>query len=435
MVEALDPTLIRALQKQHARKEATSHKVEGTPERRPRLYWISNSEKPQGAKRVLMSGFYKGPVSTFMPALQELAQSEDVIVDVLADGQAALEIERTHPDAPRRENIHEGGAVTRKTLGIEKPDVIMITTGTPVSYLELSLVAEFQDVPYVIYEENYTSSHNFIHAVISQGLPLPKVIIVMDAEARELLLARFPELRSGVRIEVTGIPTADVVAREDTEKISNDTRALLSSDKAKQVDALVNAESFHPSDKIVFYVGIKTEPGRDQIASLKAVLASLSASGFSGFFAFRWHPGDTPQNIATYRALIKNSGIRALDTQVKIDGADIATTNQVAAASDLVIHHYSTEGHSAAIRRKPVVRLGDTQYVAPLPNYPEKDPMSSLGAAEEVTDTEEVGGLVNELLNQESDRAQTMRSQQETFYNSDGKNTARAVLAVKSAAV
>jgi hypothetical protein len=140
------------------------------------------------------------------------------------------------------------------------------------------------------------------------------------------------------------------------------------------------------------------------------------------YFAFRRHPRDNV-SFETYKKILTDAGIRVVDTEE-------FSTNDIGAASDVVLTTWSTEGLNGIYRRKPTVHITDSHFSIPealdLPLPPVK-----LEASVGVDRIDEMSRVLPQLLDLGSSLNKKLREKMEEHYPADGKNAERVANIVR----
>ena len=118
-----------------------------------------------------------------------------------------------------------------------------------------------------------------------------------------------------------------------------------------------------------------------------------------------------------------SADIRVVDT-------DDFTTNDIGAASDVVLTTWSTEGLHGICRRKPTVHIVDHNFRVPesldLPLVPVK-----LGASVGIDQINELSKILPQLLDQKSSLNSSLNEKMKKCYPDDGKNAERVANIVR----
>jgi hypothetical protein len=235
---------------------------------------------------------------------------------------------------------------------------------------------------------------------MKRKMPLPEKICVMDQGAKDLITERFPDLKD--RIEVTGQPAFDRFFHEDTEKIAQQVRGKL---------------GLKPGDRLVSYMSTMDEP--EKITQMADALKGVKKDFY---FVFRRHPRDNVK-YETYKKMLADAGVKVLDT-------DEFSTDEIGAASDVVLTTWSTEGLNGIYRRKPTVNIVDPHFAVPenlsLPLVSVK-----LGASVGANNMAELIQILPQLLKKGSDLNTSLKRNMKKYYLVDGKNSERVAKIVR----
>jgi len=333
-----------------------------------------------------------GPAAAITPVLKKMELDPNCALQVLCDGRAQ---ETAEDNLSLNDQTSERSALDIVTQ-IEEPDLI-ITGASSEPGLEMYISGQFPNKPTVIVEDYYTAANNYLAATKERGYQLPEKICVMDEIAKQIIVERFPEAES--HIEITGQPAFDKIVEEDTETIRQRVRSELRiEDKKKIVSFMDTMLSEEETEKIFM---------------------QLSQSQLSVFmFAYRKHPRS---NIPDQRInqLADNAGLTLLSTEN-------LTTDEVSAASDVVITTWSTAGLEAIYRRKPTIHIEDTKNI----RFPKllKTPLppSQQRLTEAVPDLSLLNESLDGLLNSD-ERRQRLITAINKLECMDGKSTDRVL--------
>jgi len=348
-------------------------------------------------REVLVASRDPGSGGSLLPVIEELQKDSGIVA--ITDGWAEDKIKKSF----KTRDITPKGRKSFVMSGITEihPDVILMDASEEQG-IDFHVDEALPDVPKVLVEDYYGSSDKFLRTAIERGLPLPEKICVMDVGAREILIKKFPALES--RVEVTGQPSFDRFAEEDTENIAKKAKKKL---KLKQDDKL-----------IVFMSTI------DGIEKATEIADALKKSGENFYFVFRRHPRDNT-NYADYKKVFEDVGIRVVDTE------GIFTTDEIGAAADVLLTTWSTVGLDAIYRRKPTVNIVDRKFPVPdgydFPLVPVK-----LGASIGVDEIGQLSDVLPKLLDGKSQLNAQLFKNMERYYLADGKNAKRVADVVRS---
>lgn len=356
---------------------------------------IGSTARAAGQKEVLIATRDPGSANALVPVMKELMKDQGVHMDVVTDGRAQESIQKQFPTEDRT----SAGLVLESVQTVGTPDVLLMDNSSEMG-LDTFVDATFEEVPKVLVEDYPGASIRFLSALIERKLPLPEKICVMDSAAKDLILEEFPDLET--RVVVTGQPSFDRFASEDAEQVAQDVRGRL---------------GLTDSDKLVSYMSTMDEP--EKIVLMAQTLKDMAGS-FT--FVFRRHPRDNT-SYETYKKILVDAGIHVLDT-------DGFTTDEIGAASDVVLTTWSTAGLDGIYRRKPTVHLVDSRFRIEenlrLPLPPVK-----VGASVGVERVEGLARVLPSLLDPESELNTTLQQGMEKEYPADGKNAQRVADVVR----
>ncbi len=343
--------------------------------------------------RVLVGSRDPGSAAALAPVLDEL---ENADLFLLTDGRAEeafrknLNLDDVTPE--------DGPLATAEIVG--QPDILLMDISSGEMGIDTYLDATFDDIPKVLVEDYYTTAIKFLRKLKERDLPFPEKICVMDQGAKEIVVEEFPDLES--RIVVTGQPAFDKFAKEDTQAIGLGVKEKL---------------GLRPEDKLVSFMSTMDEPEK-----IEHMAKSLQPFADQFCFVFRRHPRDNT-SYETFKNILTSKGIRVLDT-------DTFTTDQISAASDVVITTWSTEGLSAIYRGKPTIHLVDSRFRITegirTPLVPVK-----LGASVGIENADEVGEALAKFLQGDTVIMEELRANMERYYSADGNNAKRVADVVR----
>lgn len=370
--------------------------IEGRPDLfETKFLQIGSTARTADQKEVLVATRDPGSANALVPVMRELMKDRGVHMDVVTDGRAQESIQKQFPT----EDFTSTGLVLESVQKVGTPDVLLMDNSSEMG-LDTFIDATFEEVPKVLVEDYPGASIRFLSALIERNLPLPEKICVMDSAAKELILERLPDLET--RIVVTGQPSFDRIASEDTEQIAREVRGRL---------------GLTDSDKLVSYMSTMDEP--EKIALMAETLKSMAGSFI---FVFRRHPRDNT-TYETYKKILVDAGIRVLDT-------DGFTTDEIGAASDVVLTTWSTAGLDGIYRRKPTIHMVDSRFRVEenlrLPLPPVK-----AGASVGVERVEDLAGVLAGLLDPTNELNTSLQQGMAKEYPADGKNAQRVADIVK----
>ena len=384
-----------------ADKKQRAAYIEGRPDLfKTKILRIKKERSGQGdedteGKNILVATRDPGSANALLPVLKELDTDPGIRITAITDGRAEEIIEREFhvEDLTPEDNI----LTAEKIIG--SPNVILIDNSEEKG-IDTYVSATFPDTPKILVEDYYANTISFLHILTERNIPLPDKICVMDEGAKELIIKEFPDLEK--RIEVTGQPAFDRFATEDTERIARETREKL---------------GLKPGDKLVSFMS--TIDGTEKVAHLAEALKRISADFY---FIFRRHPRDNTSYEA-YRKILADAGIKVID-------ANDFSTNDIGAASDVVLTTWSTEGLHSIYRRKPTINIVDKNFPVPegivLPLVPVK-----LGASVGLDSMEGLPEILPQLLDTKSALNRKLNKKMNKYYQADGKNASRIAKIVK----
>lgn len=349
------------------------------------------------AKNILVIARNPGSGNALLPVVKELIRKEEIKITAITDGRAEEIFE----------NNFETQNITPKTMALEAdqvfetPNAILMDVSVGEFGLDTYAFATFPEVPKVLVEDYYTVARGFLSKLAERNLSMPEKICVMDQGAKDIIVEKFPNLEE--RIEITGQPSFDKFAEEDTEKISLEIRKKL---------------GLEPTDKIISYMSTTDEP--EKIAQLAEALKKINNNFY---FVFRRHPRDNV-SYDTFKQIFVSAGIKILDT-------DQFTTDEIGAASDIILTTWSTEGLNGIYRRKPTVHIVDNSFRVPesleLPLVPVK-----LGASIGASKMNELVEILPQLMDTGSSLNNSLKEKMEKNYFVDGKNAKRVARVVNN---
>jgi len=271
----------------------------------------SETEKknPNG-NNILVIARDPGSANALVPVVSIL-KKEGMSIKALADSRAE-EIIKANFEV---KDISPENSVIESDLVVGQPDVVLSNASPSELGLDTYGADHFRDAPQVLLEDYYTSSFSYLNRLRELNLPFPSKICVMDQGAKNLIIDNFSELKNSV--EITGQPSFDAIAKEDTETIYNTVRKKLAIAK---------------KDKLVVYMPtMGNEPER-----LRDIAKNLHSTANQFYFVFRRHPRDNV-SYDQYKKILEAEGIKVIDTQE-------FSTDEIASAADLVLTNFSTEG-------------------------------------------------------------------------------------------
>lgn len=365
----------------------------GSIESRPDLFEtkvlkVLSEVKGSDCKNILVASRDPGSGNALLPVLKELV--DDFSITAVTDGRAQELLQNNF----KTEDVTPEESALGADEVIEKPDLVLMDLSSGEKGLDFYVVATFPEVPHVLVEDYYGTAAVLISELIKRNLPLPDKICVMDEGAKNLVIKKFPELDG--RVEVTGQPAFDRLAKENVIEISANVRKRL---------------FLQSSDKLVSYMSTMDEPEKiEQIAD------TLKGMGDNFYLIFRRHPRDNV-SYDVYKKKFIDRGIKVIDS-------DGFTTDEIGAASDVVLTSWSTEGLHGIYRRKPTVHIIDPKYrIAEgleLPLVP-----VNLGASVGIENVDDLADVLPSLLDIKSDLSLSLFKKMEEHYPADGGNAKR----------
>lgn len=338
-----------------------------------------------------------GSGNALLPVIRRLLEDNDAQITTITDGRAQEIFEE---NLTTEDVTPEGTFLGKEDEAIAKPDVILMDFSNSEIGLDTYVSATFPDVPKVLVEDYYSTGRKFLLELKKRNLPFPEKICVMDDGAKEIIIKEFPEMAD--RVEVTGQPSFDQLAEEDTEQMAVEVKKKL---------------GLHTTDKLVSYMSTMDEP-----AKVAEMAKALGAVGEDFYFAFQKHPRDN-ENFEIYKNILAEAGVKVVDTSG-------FSTSEIGAASDVVLTSWSVEGLKAIYRRKPTVNIVDTNFRVAigldLPLVPVR-----LGASVGAGKMSELTEILPQLLDTSSPTNDLLRKKMEQYYKADGKNASRVAEIVK----
>lgn len=361
----------------------------------------ANGGQTDEQERVLVIARDPGSANALVPVIEVLQTNKGVSLMAITDGRAQEILQRNFPTTDR---TPVDGFLAADTV-IGTPQAILANSSTSEIGLETYAAATYVETPMVLVEDYYTSAIPYLQALVERGLRLPDKVCVLDEAARQLIVDRLPQLAD--QIEVTGQPAFDRFALEDTESIGATTRAAL---------------RLRPEQKLVSFMSSFVTMDEIPRQAIDNLADQLHQTGHEVVLAFRQHPRDNVPYVE-YERLFAAVGVTTVDTRA-------FSTDQIGAASDLIITTWSTEGLHGIYRRKPTIHLTDTSIMELPAGLTLPLPPVRLGASVGIDDVRQLSHSVNTLLDPESEAVGALRSQMERWYPADGKNAERVARAV-----
>jgi hypothetical protein len=361
--------------------------------------------------KILVASRDPGSANALVPVMRQLLEKNDIEMMVLTDGRAQ---EAFYNNFPCQDITPSGMALEADNV-IGTPDLIL-TDSSDERGLETYAAATFGGVPTVAIEDYYFNSHPYLEALLERNLPLPERICVMDKAAKRLILEKFPPAtypQISERIVITGQPAFDRFAKEPTEQIHRDVRTELGIKDSEQLISMMT--TFTNQGDVPPRTRQAVEKMADQIQGL----------GGNVVFAFRPHPRIDQTPYEQYEKIFRERGVRIIDSRQY-------SSDQINAASDIVMTTWSTEGLNGIYRRKPTIHITDDEWqpvpdVLTLPLPPVK-----VGASIGLTKLSNLGPVIQELSNPDSQLSNDLRQRMDQFYPVDGKNTERVLNEVQN---
>jgi len=382
----------------HQKRMSKIPRIEGRPELfETKIFRIQQEgAATENTKKLLVATRDPGSGNALTPVLKELVRDKTIQIDIITDGRAQEIIQKNFTI----NDVTPPGMILEADNIIGTLDVILMDRSNETG-IDSYVAATFLEVPKILVEDYYSNTPHFLSELKKRGLPLPEKICVMDAGAKELIVKIFPDLED--RIEITGQPAFDKFVHEDTEKLAAEVKEKL---------------GLCSKDKIVSFMSTFDEPEK-----VKKMAEALKKAGDDFYFIFRRHPRDNV-GYEIYRRILTEAGIKIIDT-------DDFSTNDIGAASNVVLTTWSTEGLNGIYRRKPTVHITDFNFKIPqdvdLPLVPVK-----LGASVGINDVSTLTEVLPQLLDPASPLNQLLKEKMEQAYPADGNNAKRVADVVRS---
>ena len=172
-----------------------------------------------------------------------------------------------------------------------------------------------------------------------------------------------------------------------------------------------------PEDKLAVFMATANM----NVEAAKKLAEQLSKTTTDFHVVFRKHPRDNT-DIGTYRDILSGYGLKLID-----EGK--MSTDQVAAAADIIITTTSTEGLHGVYRRKPTIHINDEQFLPMSENLDITLPLPAvkLGASIGVKQVNELALAMDDVLAPGSTTYQILKGNMEKHYPCDGKNAERVL--------
>ncbi len=346
-------------------------------------------------KNLLVTSRDPGSCNALLPVLRELHNDSGLQINLITDGRAQEIIQKNFII----EDVTPENSVLEADKIVGPPNAILIDRSSETG-IDSYVIATYKEVPIILVEDYYSNTLGFLKKIFERGLPWPEKICVMDQGAKEIIVEKFPELED--IIEITGQPAFDRFNKEDTKQITAEVKEKL---------------GLSTNDKLVSYMSTI-----DELEKVRLIAEELKRVGGNFYFAFRRHPRDNVP-YEEFRKILIDAGIRVVDT-------DEFSTDQIGAASDVILTNWSTEGLNGIYRRKPTVHITDQNFRIPenllLPLVPIK-----LGASIGINDVNELSGVLDDLLDSKSEINKKLKENMEKYYPADGKNAQRVASIVR----
>lgn len=331
-----------------------------------------------------------GSGNALIPVLEKMMTNGNFEIYALTDNQAQEIIQKTLPT----QDVSPSESALSIANSMPKPDALLIDSSKEQG-LETYSANNFEEAPVILVEDYYATAQRYLRRLKDMSLPLPVKICVMDQATKDLIIHDFPEISN--RIIITGQPAFDKFHKEDTEKISESVKDRL---------------GIKPNEKLYSFMAMSDM--NEETATKIATQLQKHPKDF--FFAFRKHPKDnTPSQV--YNKIFENHGIRALDT-------DGYSTDEISAASDLIVTTWSTEGLHGIYRRKPTIHITDSNLSNIRPELTLPLPPVKLGASIGLNDLNDLSPSIASL-EKGSDSVSKLQTNMEKYYPRDGKNSER----------
>lgn len=356
---------------------------------------LAGKDKTEKKKKLLVATRDPGSGNALVPVLKKLEDDAQIEIDVLTDGRAEEIIQNNF----KTEDITSQKSALAVSDVIGNPKAILIDSSAEMG-IESFMASTFPEVPKVLVGDWYSDVIPLLIRLKEKGFPFPEKICVMDNGARETILRKFPELED--RIEITGQPAFDRIANEDTQHIAAEVK---------------NRLGLKPTDKLVTFMSTMDEPEK-----IRQMAEALSRFSSDFYFVFRRHPRDNV-SYETYKRILTDVGVRVIDTQE-------FSTNDIGAASDVILTTWSTEGLYGLYRRKPTINIIDHNFKIEdgleLPLPPVK-----FGASVGIDTVSKLADVMPDILNPSSHLNQKLKIAMEKYYRTDGKNAERVANVVR----
>jgi len=336
------------------------------------------SGKETGSQHVIVCGEERGGTDALLPVVRELI-TRNIGVTALMAGIGL----RKFMDEGHQHGLHAQRTTTWPEAS-RNPDALLFSASND-GRLEEYLRSEFSDEDSFMLEDHYESSRFAIDLIHKSGHELP-TICVIDSEAERLIRRRFPGL--AVPVVETGSPAFDPLFSEDR----------------LAVQARIKTELGIPDEKLITVV----LPGLEHTMLAREVASALREVKGNYTYAIRRHPRDSASQ-ATIDEIF--AGIDSVDTHTPG-----YSTEDIGAASDLVIAQRSTYSLKAAARQIPNISMA--RFVPDGFTLPLVDSGASIPA-----EPSDLPKLIPEILARESLYTALMANMEP--YRVDGKSALR----------
>lgn len=354
-----------------------------------------SEEENHEQKHIVAVSRDPGSASALVPVIALLHKNPEMTLDAIVDGRAQEIFQKSFIST----DITPQNALAIDTT-IGTPDMFLMDPSISEKGLDDYIFSTYPEVPKVLIMDSPMSLY-ILKQLEERGLSFPDKICAIDEDMKKTIVQKYPTLKD--RVEVTGQPSFDSLALENTEEISQ---------KIKQELGL-------PADAIVVTF-MATNVPKEYVAALAKELGSIK----NIYVVHRKHPRDnTSPN--EYQRIFENAGVQLVDT-------NSYPTSDIGAASDIIITTWSIEGLHAIYRKKKTIHLVDTEFINIPPNVDFPLPHVKLGASVGLTHMSELSGCINELLDDTSSLSTKVTENMARFYNADGKNTERVAQVIYS---
>ena len=374
---------------------------------------VLSIQEQEGGKRLMVFSRDPGSASALIPVMKEL-MGDSLSISAVVDGRAEEAMRKAFPESTEATPRASAFALDEY---VGRPDVILIDPSASERGLETNAASLFPSIPTVLIEDFYGTANGYLDRIRDMQKTMPEVsaparICVMDEAARRIIAERHPELAAS--IVVTGQPAFDRFATEDTPAIRERVRSEL---------------GLTTDDLLLSFMGIPNQLS-DITRLAPQVKAAGGALGRRLVFVFRRHPRDNVQSEA-YERVLRDAGVDAPEKAYEMEGTSYRIpTDDIGAASDIVLTVSPTSGVEAALRRIPVVYMNDAMERKL--SVPTPLPPLSLGAGAGISTVEQLPELLARILEPDSEVTARMKDAMERYYTADGKNAERVADVVRS---